>query len=203
MAEHLIVAALLAAISAQGPTAAVPTRAESSNPRTTRRLATRPTMVEPWNAVSAPSDTLTSNHAAYRVWLRRKIDEDIAELHKITSELIKMLDPAAPADPRKTVKHAEKVVKLSHNVWNNLQMRRPTRERPKEDPAARPRGLAAARSDAETARTLVRQIAEGVATEQRAYDLDASRRVTTLERLEQLERIGLQLKIDLATNQNR
>jgi hypothetical protein len=142
------------------------------------------------------SDTLTANPYAYREWLRRKVDEDLAELYKVTTDLVALLDPASPGDAEKAGKQAAKVVKLSHNVWNNLQMRKPTRERPKRDPGARPRGLAASHADAEAARALVREIAEGVATEQRSRDLDAARRVGTLERLERLERIGLQLEVD-------
>jgi hypothetical protein len=141
-------------------------------------------------------DTLTANPGAYREWLRRKVDEDLAELYKATTDLVALLDPETPGDADKASKQAAKIVRLSHNIWNNLQMRKPTRERPKRDPSARPRALAASHADAVIARALVREIAEGVDTEQRSRELDAGRRVGTLERLEQLERIGLQLEVD-------
>ena len=148
--------------------------------------------------VAATGDTITANPRAFRAWLRRKIAEDLANLHATSIELIAALDPAAPGDMRKASKQADRVVKLSHSVWSNLQMRRPTRERPKRDPSARPRDLSAARADAEAARQLVREIAMAVRAEQQARDLDAGRRVSMLEQLERLERIGHQLKVDLS-----
>jgi hypothetical protein len=147
--------------------------------------------------ITAPADTITANPRAFRAWLRRKIAEDLANLHAVSVELVSALDPAAPGDMRKASKQADRVVKLSHSIWSNLQMRRPTRERPKRDPSARPRDLASARADAEALRSLVREIAEAVLAEQRARDLDAERRVSMLERLERLERIGYQLKVDV------
>jgi hypothetical protein len=162
-----------------------------------RPLSRTMRQLPPTEVVAVAGDTITANPRAFRAWLRREIAEDLADLYKASVELVSALDPAAPGDMRKASKQADRVAKLSHNVWSNLQMRRPTRERPKRDPSARPRNLAEARADAEAARALVREIAEAVQAEHRARDLDAERHVSTLERLERLERIGYQLKVDV------
>ena len=177
-----------------GPGAGIPVDVMPRRPnaRSIRRFpSTEPTPIG--------GDTLTSNPRAYQAWLRRKIDEDLVSLHQVTGALVTLLGPATTGDRRPASKHADRVVKLSHNVWSNLQMRRPTRERPKRDPAARPRSLAEARADAEAAHALVRAIAAAVQADRLSRDLDAERRVSTLELLERLERIGLQLKLDVDT----
>lgn len=151
----------------------------------------------PSAALAAQNQPLTSNPRAYRLWIRRDTNENLAELYKVTVDLIEQLNPTTSGDMHRASKQAEKMVKLSHNVWNNLQMRKPSRERPKRDPNAQPRGISAARSDAEEARRLIREVAEGILRERRSRELDVGGHVRTLEKLEQVERIGMQLKVDL------
>ena len=186
--------AITAALQAQSPQPGQPGRVDDRPAPRLTRSSGRSTA--PRNMTPVVGDTLTANPVAYRRWLQRKVDEDLAELYKVTTDLIELLDPAAPGDADKAGKQASKIVKLSHNIWNNLQMRKPTRERPKRDPSTRPRAIAASRADATTARALVREIAEGVDAEQRSRAFDAERRVGTLEQLERLERLGLQLEVD-------
>jgi hypothetical protein len=180
-----------------GPGAGIPVDVMPRRPnaRSIRRFpSTEPTPIG--------GDTLTSNPRAYQAWLRRKIDEDLVSLHQVTGALVTLLGPAT-GDRRAASKHADRVVKLSHNIWSNLQMRRPTRERPKRDPSARPRSLDEARADAQAAHALVREIAAAVQADRLSRDLDAERRVSTLELLERLERIGLQVKLDVARNREQ
>ena len=192
---HVLAAVLLLSAAAPAP-GQDPSAPEPIGTQVAPRLSGSAARTPARPVVLASGETLTADPRAYREWLRRKVDEDLAELYKATSDLLTLFDPASPGDAHRAAKQADRVVKLSHDVWNNLQMRKPTRERPKRDPNAQPRALAAARADAEAARALVREIAEGVAAEQRSRAFDASRRVATLEKLERVERLGLQLKVD-------
>ena len=172
-----------------------PVRAAAADRPTASEIAgTRPPEVD------AP---LTSYPYAYQAWLRRKIASDLVQLDRVTGELVASLDPAATGDRRAASKRAGRVVKLSHNIWSNLQMRRPTRERPTRDALAPPRGLAEARADAHVARALVEELAGQILDELRSKTVDMKRRLATLELLERIERIGLQVKLDVARNRER
>jgi hypothetical protein len=143
------------------------------------------------------SDPLTANPYAYRRWLKSMVAADLVELESVTAELVASLDRAAPGDLRAASRQSDRVAKLSHRIWNNLQLRQATRERPRRDPSTRPRDLAEARAGAAAARALVDAIAVNVLEELRGRLVDAGRRVQILERLESLQRIGYQLKVDI------
>ena len=146
----------------------------------------------------AGGQTISSNPWLYREWMRQATDKDLADLYKSTSELVRLLDGLAPSDSKSARKHADLLVKRAHDAWSNAQLRKPTRERPKADPAWRPRDLQAARADAVLARDLVRQAATALKRAQRSRGLDAGLQVTTLDTLEHVELIGLRLKVDLS-----
>jgi hypothetical protein len=194
---HVVFALVVAAASvAQDPS--MPREPNSDTPPPIGRLSATPGRNPERRIVEVNGETISQDPYAFRVWLRQNIDKQMAELYKTSGELVELLDPQTPGDARRAAKQAERVVKLSHGVWNDLQMRKPTRERPKPDPAAHPRDATAAHGDAVAARALVREIATEIAAERRSRSVDASQHVATLDKLERLERIGLQLKLDLA-----
>lgn len=143
-------------------------------------------------------DTLTANPAAFRKWLKRKIIEDLVNLYDVTNSLVVELAPEGQVVTRQTEKKADQIVKLSHNIWSNVQMRRPTRERPKPDRSAAARPIRRAQADAVTARDLVRQVARLLNEKDTSGGYDAQLQVDLLEKLEQVELIGHQLKLDIA-----
>src|SRR6476619_454969 len=111
-----VVLALAAALPAQSPQPGQPGAVDERPAARLSRSSGR--SAAPRSVSPVFGDTLTANPAAYREWLRRKVDEDLAELYKVTTDLVTLLDPAAPGDADKAGKQAAKVVKLSHNIWS-------------------------------------------------------------------------------------
>jgi hypothetical protein len=145
----------------------------------------------------APAQTLTSNPRAYKAYLRRQIDKDLSELYERSNELIAALESPPAGDRRRVDDLAEKLVDLSRDIWNNVQMQRPTRERPKapRDFAPRPRDVSL--EDAREARRLTREVARDVSAEWRSGSLDAKRRTAMLDKLERIEMIGRRIRADV------
>src|SRR5262245_53618719 len=131
--------------------------------------------------------------------MRRETDKDLAEMYKSANELVRVLDPAGAGVGHDAERLADRLVKRAHDAWSNVQLRKPTRERPKPDPSWQPRERAAAHADAVAARDLIRQIATSVSKDQRSREIDASRRLELLDTLERVEKIGLRLQVDLKT----
>ena len=143
-----------------------------------------------------PAQTLTSHPRAFRAYLRREIDKDLSELYERTNELISALESDAGADRRQMDDLGKKLVKLSHDVWRNVQMQRPTRDRPRAPRDLAPRALEAALEDAREARRLTREVARAVSAEWRSGGLDVKRRTTLLDKLERIELIGHRIRAD-------
>ncbi len=172
-------------------------------PATNQPLRITPQTRKPPRPDRIVGDTLTANPEAYRRWLRRKIIEDLVDLYDVTNSLVVELAPSRQIEAKLARKQAERIVKLSHNIWSNIQMRRPTRERPQPDKSATPRTIAAAQADAITARNLVRAVARLLNEEQNSGGIDAANHVNLLEKLEQVELIGHQLRKDAIAADSR
>ncbi len=143
-------------------------------------------------------ETLTSNPRAYAAWIRREISDDLVELYAATNELLAAMNDTDKRAMKRVAKNPDRVVKLSRNLWSNVQHRRPTRERPKAPAALSPRSLAEARTDTEALRLLVRSVAEDLIEQYRSREIDARGIVVTIEKIERLEMLGYQLRADLA-----
>lgn len=156
-------------------------------------------------AVTAPAglvaeaQTLTANPRAFRAYLRREIDKDLSKLYRRSTDLVEALAADASSERRrKADDYADDLIDLSHDIWKNLQMQKPTRDRPKLDRrSAVSRPIESARADAEEARRLVREVARDILRERRSAALDAKRRVGLLDKLERIELIGRQVLVDL------
>ena len=145
----------------------------------------------------ASAQTISSNPRAYRAWLREQTDKDLAGLYESTSTIASMIEKGETGNVKRLSDEADRVIKLAHDAWSNVQLRKPSRSRPKPDPGWTPRNVPDAHDEALAARDLVREIAQGIATEQRARELDAHRRTEVLDKLEIVERFGLRLKSDI------
>ncbi len=143
-------------------------------------------------------ETLTSNPRAYAAWIRREISEDLVELYAATNEILAAMNETDNRAMKRIAKNPERLVKLSRNLWSNIQHRRPTRGRPKEPQALSPRSLAEARTDTEAVQLLVRSVAEDLIQQYRSREIDARGIIETIEKIERLEMIGYQLRADLA-----
>ncbi len=143
-------------------------------------------------------ETLTSNPRAYAAWIRREISEDLVDLYAATNEILAAMNETDRRALKRVAKNPERLVKLSRNLWGNVQHRRPTRERPKEPQALSPRSLAEARTDTEAVRLLVRSVAEDLIQQYRSREIDARGIIETIEKIERLEMLGYQLRADLA-----
>lgn len=137
---------------------------------------------------------VTSDPAAFRAWLRRKISEDLVKLDEATRELLAALD--GDVDRKKAVDQARKIIKTSHNTWYNLQMRKPTRERPKLEEHPTPRSLADARTDALAVRKTLDSLAHTLIEQERSREVDALQRAETLDMLESLQVMANQICMD-------
>lgn len=143
-------------------------------------------------------DTLTGNPRAYAAYIRREIHEDLVDLYRTANEMLAAMNETDRKAMKRVAKNPEKVVKLSRNLWGNVQARRPTRERPKTPVALSPRSLAEARTDTEAVRLLIRSVAEDLNEQYRSREINATEVVQTIEKIERLELLGYQLRVDLA-----